>query len=282
MKHIIKLFCSIFFLFSIFSCSFDESTNSDNYVPDEKTQAVIDEYSIIGTSHNEKLTGYYQDTTDKSSETFNKYFEISSNYSPLTLSIIGASGKGFQPNSIVDELDKEEMLDSDELIYLKKIENILYSSYASSNDVISTQNYITKIEGEAVINVSEDSLAVIMSYAETAKSSLTYWSSDTSLLMSSSLMKNTSARAATGAELVFLVAAADAAGAAAGYIAGELFVIGACAVATPAVAAGLQAAQIPLFCSIYCGAVSSAQTYENGTFTISIDISSLIKNWTSA
>jgi hypothetical protein len=275
--------CSVLLL-TMLACQNSEASSGISSTIDSKTSAAIEKYSVIGTKHNEKLAGYYGDAasskiqSSKSTVDFNTYFGITDASKSITIPIYSSTAKGLTPTSIVDTLGSSNVTTTTENYYLKKMETVLYSS----TTIDQVQEGIIKIEAEAVNNLSGSSLDVVMGYAETAKASASYWSKNSALL--ADLSKNLNLRSVSRGwswGLAFLVAAADAAGASAGIAAGELFVIAACAVATPAVGAALQAANIPTYCGIYCGACSSAMTYQNGAFTISIDISSIIAHYKS-
>jgi hypothetical protein len=247
------------------ACNTNDSS-VETFVPDAATVAAIEKYSPIGVAHNEMLDGFYGKaentrsvlTDDERKAKFNKYFEITDEAKRLELPIF--QGRSVEPTSIIDQMESQNIFQETESAYLKRIESILYTSSASVDDV---KVEITKIEADAVANLSEEKLPIVMSYAETAKASITYWSEHPSLLedFNPSLIGCNSARAMDPWKLGFLVAAADAAGASGGIAA---------AILIP------QIAPAAIAISVYCGAVSSAHTYEQETFIVIIDLLSYL------
>ncbi len=136
-------------------------------------------------------------------------------------------------------------------IYLKRIETVLQNVNGTDEKAV---NDITQIETDAINILSGDDLNVVMSYAETAKSSLSYWMSEFS--------KNNSSRSIQDdLRLAGIVALSDAAGATAGAAIGLIMKV------DPTITALI---------SIACGAYSSGMAWDTGRFYCIIDIQGLV------
>ena len=244
------------------SCKQEMETAVEEIQLTEQEAQIIEQYSEIGKGHNDAVKRVYANLSRSAvslseEEYIDFILEILSNdvfdfktfyengcFEVLTFGNLG--GRSVESSSPVQYMLQTGLINTETYNFMNEIEILLSSSNQEYSYLIRE---ITKIETKAMKVLNGDSLNIFMSYSETAKSSLEYWTKE-----------NPSRYAAPG-----LVAGADAAGAGVGVA----FGIAACAI-IPALIALTPAGEVAFIaaCGVAVGAASSCQTYDRGVFTI--------------
>lgn len=252
--------------------SFDKRESSVQLSEQEKN--IIAKFSAIGEQHNQILTDYYElhsgrfiEASSLHEDKFDDYFEIDNETIFISIESENTEFRSASEEfSLVEKLDNQGLVYSDAQKYILSVEKILEEPCESLE---RTQNEILKIEQDAINNLSDDALVQFMSYAETAKYSLTFWSDEYEVLAE----ENPSARFISSLwkkykKKVAMAAASDAAGAAAGAAIGAS--IGS---AIPGVGSATGAA----VGAVVAGAASSAEGFKKGKLCVVIPLTK-IKN----
>lgn len=240
----------------------------------EKEKDVIAQFSVIGEQHNQILTDYYELNSGRFVEAvslhenkFNEYFEVDGETIFITIEEKDSAFRSSSNEvSLVEELDKQGFIYSSAEDYILRVENILEEP---SDSLESTQIKILQIEQEAINNLAGDALVQFMSYAETAKYSLSFWYDSYETLEG----EKASARFITSLwkkykKKVAMAAASDAAGAAAGALAGAT--IGS---AIP----GVGSATGAVVGAAVAGAASSAEGFKKGKLCVVVPLTKIKK-----
>lgn len=238
----------------------------------EEVQSVIQQYSDIGVEHNKLLSGFYfdneslrsvavPDSTHYKSLSVEEYFgkfEKAYYFDSMDDAARSAVGTGMTAQMVENEL-----ISSGAARYIARIESILN---APPDSLESTQEAITAVEAEGIPQLSGGDLDQFMSYAETAKASLEFWTDNYAVL--SGEEDEDSARIIAWfrrkwnqyKNKLAMMAASDAAGAAAGAAVGA---VAAAASGNPAVIAVVAAA---------CSAASSAEGFRTGQLCVIVKL----------
>lgn len=240
------------------SCKQEMETAVEEIQLTEQEAQIIEQYSEIGKGHNEKLSESLAYLREHSHDSLSKDeaviltneffgFPAETEYKSFNVNLMSREAEDF---SIVQNMFMEGKITEDEKYFMYEIESALKQYNGSYDDI---QRRITLIQKQAMKVLDEDSLAVVMGYSETAKSSIQYWATEEKESLSEM-------RKATGWELAGLVALADAAGAAEGIL----------------LAIVLGHPEVQEIAGVLCGAASSGMTLNNGEFTLIIPIEKLI------
>lgn len=224
-----------------------------------RRRAIIAEYAPIGAGHNSELARFYELDQDgrsaQKTDDFNRklidVYHVDTAEIQITLPA-QTDGRSAAGETLVSELDKENLLNAEAAPYILRAEAVLNSDEGS---VEWAQAEILSIQKEAIAKLSGDALTQFMSYTETAKSSLSFWQENYTLLsekVHGAAPADTEGRWSWGPPIwtrLAMMAASDAAGALKGAIAGG-----------PGAAVG----------AIIAGAASSAAGFASGEFRIVI------------
>lgn len=276
MKKIKFLFLLPAAVLCLFSCSNNaKEVSGENDILESKLYSIIpEEYCNIGKSHNKILNDFYFSNTQRSAS----YTEI--NYKDLsvedycgkidTVYYIRSIPQEIARNAASTDISAAQFMEDKKLIsaesskYIALTESIIEKP---SNSLEETQAAISKIELNALNEKSGSELCEFISYAETAKASLAFWSENIEML-EAGVDKNSKKGRWIFRRLwnkykhkIAMMAASDAAGSAAG--AGAGYAIG-----------GPHGAAIG---AAVAGAVSSLQGFRNDCVCVVVPIDKIKK-----
>lgn len=262
----------------LFGCSSNVENNNCNRSEntEQKLNSVLpDYYTKIGSEHNEILSDFYfgdisrnaYDTgiNYKNLPTENYFGKNLERYEFITFSELSSRSitNTNSDNTVTQMMLKEDLISKEAGEYIEQVENILFNL---PNSIEETKEVISTIEIDCLSTSNENILPEFISYAETAKSSLEFWTENIELL--EGIEDNTSTR------WIFkdlwnkykhklgMMAASDAAGAAAGAA------IGFVATQSPYVAAA---------CAVVAGAVSSEEGFRQDCVCVIIPLEKIQK-----
>jgi len=216
------------------------------------SDAVIAQYRAIGEEHNNTLARYYAQRSEAKRAAFNEmdYLNNFFGIDEKTKIIVRPSSSVRGTDDVIGlvaEMVSEELVDSRAATYMKQVEQVLNDPLMSVGEM---QSAITEIERQVIPVLKDELLDQFMAYAETAKSSLTFWDENYNVLVDAG-------NATRGAlKRLAMMAASDAAGAAAGAVAG-------------AAMGGAPGAAIG---AAICGAVSSAMGAATEKFCVVVNL----------
>lgn len=241
----------------------------------EEVQKVIQQYHGIGEEHNKLLSDFYfgndslrsvavpssGDYKSLSVEEYFGKFEKAYYFDSMDDAARSAVGTG-----MTTQMVEKELISSGAAQYIAQIESILNTPLDSLE---ATQDAITAVEAQAIPQLSDGDLDQFMSYAETAKASLEFWTDNYTVLSGEN--DEESARFFSWIRRKWnqyknklaMMAASDAAGAAAGAAVGAK--LGA---AIGGVGAGPGAA----IGAAVCGGASSIEGFKTGKLCIVISL----------
>jgi hypothetical protein len=251
------------------SCKQEMETAVEEIQLTEQEAQIIEQYSEIGKGHNDGLTELYtfingqraaEITTEQRLDLINEYYGLTGEEKYITMKY--SIGRSASSPSLVKEISEQEVY-SDGIItnevqqYLLKIEELLLNATGSYDDIM---NNIILIEKDAMSSLSDIDLSLVMGYAETAKSSISYWKSELPT-------ENVGRNVVDNLKLAAIIASSDAAGTLTGMAAANVF---------------LQATRyiipnFPEMVGIACGIISSANAAETGRFCCIIDVQGIIE-----
>ena len=251
---------------------------SGSPVYSEEVQSVIYQYSCIGVEHNKLLSDFYFDNESLRSVTA----PSSIHYKSLSVEeYFGKFEKAYYFESMDDtmrstvgtgmtaQMVEKNLISSGVAHYIAKIESILN---APLNSLEATQEAITAVEAESIPQLSGGDLDQFMSYAETAKASLEFWTDNYILLSGEN--DEESARFFSWIRRKWnqyknklaMMAASDAAGAAAGAAVGAT--IGASI-------SGVGAGPGAIIGATAAGTASSAEGFKTGKLCIVVPLTKI-------
>lgn len=260
----------------LFSCSNNaKEVSGENDILESKLYSIIpEEYCNIGKSHNKILNDFYFGNTQRSASST----EI--NYKDLSVEdYCGKIDTVYYIRSIPQEIarsaastdisaaqfmEDKKLISAESSKYIALTESIIEKP---SNSLEETQAAISKIELNALNEKSGSELCEFISYAETAKASLAFWSENIEML-EAGVDKNSKKGRWIFRRLwnkykhkIAMMAASDAAGSAAG--AGAGYAIG-----------GPHGAAIG---AAVAGAVSSLQGFRSDSVCVAVPIDKIKK-----
>ena len=260
----------------LFSCSNNaKDVSGENDILESKLYSIIpEEYCSIGKSHNKILNDFYFGNTQRSaSSTEINYKDLSvEDYCGKidTVYYIRSIPQEIARNAASTDISAAQFMEDKKLIsaesskYIALTESIIEKP---SNSLEETQAAISKIELNALNEKSGSELCEFISYAETAKASLAFWSENIEML-EAGVDKNSKKGRWIFRRLwdkykhkIAMMAASDAAGSAAG--AGAGYAIG-----------GPHGAAIG---AAVAGAVSSLQGFRNDSVCVVVPIDKIKK-----
>ena len=262
MKKLILLLLTVLVI-SVVGCSLSSNNNGTNLISD---------YSFIGEQHNKMLEQFYglgqQRKIDIQSrnESFNDFFGIDEETIYISLDNKNSIRSVSSDISIVEELNAQNYISESANHFISQVESILQNPGESLED---TQKAIYAIENEALQVVEEECLLQFMSYAETAKYSLSFWYNNYEYLED----EYNSTRGLldlwnTYKHKLAMAAASDAAGAAAGALIGAQ--IG-------STIPGVGTATGATVGAVVAGAASSAKGFETDSICVVIPLTQIQK-----
>lgn len=276
MKKIKFLFLLSAAVLCLFSCSNNaKEVSGENDILESKLYSIIpEEYCNIGKSHNKILNDFYFSNTQRSaSSTEINYKDLSvEDYCGKidTVYYIRSIPQEIARNAASTDISAAQFMEDKKLIsaesskYIALTESIIEKP---SNSLEETQAAISKIELNALNEKSGSELCEFISYAETAKASLAFWSENIEML-EAGVDKNSKKGRWIFRRLwnkykhkIAMMAASDAAGSAAG--AGAGYAIG-----------GPHGAAIG---AAVAGAVSSLQGFRNDSVCVVVPIDKIKK-----
>ena len=276
MKKIKFLFLLPAAVLCLFSCSNNaKDVSGENDILESKLYSIIpEEYCNIGKSHNKILNDFYFGNTQRSaSSTEINYKDLSvEDYCGKidTVYYIRSIPQEIARNAASTDISAAQFMEDKKLIsaesskYIALTESIIEKP---SNSLEETQAAISKIELNALNQKSGSELCEFISYAETAKASLAFWSENIEML-EAGVDKNSKKGRWIFRKLwnkykhkIAMMAASDAAGSAAG--AGAGYAIG-----------GPHGAAIG---AAVAGAVSSLQGFRNDSVCVVVPIDKIKK-----
>lgn len=276
MKKIKFLFLLPAAVLCLFSCSNNaKEVSGENDILESKLYSIIpEEYCNIGKSHNKILNDFYFSNTQRSaSSTEINYKDLSvEDYCGKidTVYYIRSIPQEIARNAASTDISAAQFMEDKKLIsaessrYIALAESIIEKP---SNSLEETQAAISKIELNALNEKSGSELCEFISYAETAKASLAFWSENIEML-EAGVDKNSKKGRWIFRRLwnkykhkIAMMAASDAAGSAAG--AGAGYAIG-----------GPHGAAIG---AAVAGAVSSLQGFRNDSVCVVVPIDKIKK-----
>ena len=191
MKKIKFLFLLPAAVLCLFSCSNNaKEVSGENDILESKLYSIIpEEYCNIGKSHNKILNDFYFSNTQRSASST----EI--NYKDLSVEdYCGKIDTVYYIRSIPQEIarsaastdisaaqfmEDKKLISAESSKYIALTESIIEKP---SNSLEETQAAISKIELNALNEKSGSELCEFISYAETAKASLAFWSENIEML----------------------------------------------------------------------------------------------------
>lgn len=264
----------LFFFCLVVAMTLLSCTNElDNFVSKKKeaeigkelSEILPKQYADIGINHNDILYDFYFNNADR------QILNTPISYKELSVEdyfgkfdkkyyfkdILSEYSRNVQDNvSVTESLAENELITKKGAEYISKIENILDEPLDSLEE---TQDAISKIEIEVLVDSENENLYDFFSYAETAKASLEFWNENIEILDSSEELNNNDRGIFKNLwnkykHRLGMMAASDAAGAAAGAILGAALgaeilgpqgaaigaIIGATAVGVPSSAEGFK------------------------------------------
>lgn len=276
MKKIKFLFLLPAAVLCLFSCSNNaKDVSGENDILESKLYSIIpEEYCNIGKSHNKILNDFYFGNTQRSaSSTEINYKDLSvEDYCGKidTVYYIRSIPQEIARNAASTDISAAQFMEDKKLIsaesskYIALTESVIEKP---SNSLEETQAAISKIELNALNEKSGSELCEFISYAETAKASLAFWSENIEML-EAGVDKNSKKGRWIFRRLwnkykhkIAMMAASDAAGSAAG--AGAGYAIG-----------GPHGAAIG---AAVAGAVSSLQGFRNDSVCVVVPIDKIKK-----
>ncbi len=154
----------------------------------EAVQKVIQQYHGIGEEHNKLLSDFYfgndslrsvavPNSGDYKSLSIEEYFgEIDNVY---YFGSMDSSRRNAVETSMTVQMVERDLISSGAAQYIAQIESILN---APLDSLEATQEAITAVEAQAIPQLSGGDLDQFMSYAETAKASLGFWTDNYTIL----------------------------------------------------------------------------------------------------
>lgn len=191
MKKIKFLFLLPAAVLCLFSCSNNaKDVSGENDILESKLYSIIpEEYCNIGKSHNKILNDFYFGNTQRSaSSTEINYKDLSvEDYCGKidTVYYIRSIPQEIARNAASTDISAAQFMEDKKLIsaesskYIALTESIIEKP---SNSLEETQAAISKIELNALNEKSGSELCEFISYAETAKASLAFWSENIEML----------------------------------------------------------------------------------------------------
>lgn len=260
----------------LFSCNNNtKDVSGENDILESKLYSIIpEEYCSIGKSHNKILNDFYFNNTQRSASS------VEINYKDLsvedycgkidTVYYICSIPQEIARNAASTDISAAQFMEDKKLIsaessrYIALAESIIEKP---SNSLEDTQAAISKIELNALNEKSGSELCEFISYAETAKVSLAFWSENIEMLEADADKNSKNSRWIFRRlwnkykHKIAMMAASDAAGSAAG--AGAGYAIG-----------GPHGAAIG---AALAGAVSSLQGFRNDSVCVVVPIDKIKK-----
>ncbi len=167
----------------------ENSVSKETEIEKHLSKLLPEQYSQIGTNHNQILSDFYFGSSNSRSATTNYkqlsvedyfgefdkiyYFDINDNEKNSR----NVTNEYFSTDSLLEN----ELISSESAEYISEIENLLNNPLDSLEE---TQDAISKIEIQ-VLEDKKDNLYDFFSYAETAKSSLEFWTQNIETLENS-------------------------------------------------------------------------------------------------
>ena len=260
----------------LFSCSNNaKDVSGENDILESKLYSIIpEEYCSIGKSHNKILNDFYFGNTQRSaSSTEINYKDLSvEDYCGKidTVYYIRSIPQEIARNAASTDISAAQFMEDKKLIsaesskYIALTESIIEKP---SNSLEETQAAISKIELNALNEKSGSELCEFISYAETAKASLAFWSENIEMLEADADKNSKNSRWIFRRlwnkykHKIAMMAASDAAGSAAG--AGVGYALG-----------GPHGAAVG---AAVAGAVSSMQGFRSDSVCVAVPIDKIKK-----
>lgn len=245
-------------------CSQDVKIADTSSVSDAVKEAVAS-YSSIGEQHNKVLEEFYFGAGGQSRSALaegGNYKDLGANdlYGSAEYIYFGdmSTGRSATSTSITNELVEKELLSPGAVELISRMENLLLNPLGTRELM---EQAILEIQELAVSTLKGTELDQVMSYAETAKASLEFWTENMGTLTGENEGWSLTKWWNTNKHRIAMTAVSDAAGAAVGAILGASIGSSAGGVgAGPGAGVG----------AVICGAASSIQGFKDDKFCVVI------------
>lgn len=242
-------------------CSQDVKFAADSNVSPEVQEAII-HYSDVGKQHNLELERFYfsQMTGRSAGAAAYKSLAIEDMYGEVECIYLGdmTTGRAADGSSVVQTLAEKQLVSENAVALLARIENLLRNPL-STRELMNQA--IVEVQEVAVATLEGTELDQVMSYAETAKASLEFWTENFGTLTNENSGWSLQKWWDTNKHKIAMMAVSDAAGAAVGAILGASIGSSVGGVgAGPGAGVG----------AVICGAASSIQGFKEDKFCVVI------------
>lgn len=242
-------------------CSQDVKFAADSNVSPEVQEAIV-HYSDVGKQHNLELERFYfsQMTGRSAGSVEYKSFAIEDVYGKVERIYFGdmTVGRSADGATVVETLAEKKLVSENAVALLARIENLLRNPL-STRELMNQA--IVEIQEVAVATLEGTELDQVMSYAETAKASLEFWTENFGTLTNENSGWSIQKWWDTNKHKIAMMAVSDAAGAAVGAILGASIGSSVGGVgAGPGAGVG----------AVICGAASSIQGFKDDKFCVVI------------
>lgn len=261
----------------MFSCANDVKENNFSETERKLYSILPDSYAEIGNKHNEMLSDFYfgeenrlarSSGTDYKNLSIEAYFgDVSVSYNFKPFSVLKTRNAVEEGNSVAREMVDLDLISEEAGEYIAHVEAVLDNlpdSLEEAKDAISV------IELDYLDSSDGNIMPEFISYAETAKASLEFWSENLELLEGASddVIGRWSLKSLWNKykHKLKMMAASDAAGAAAGAAFGA---------ALGASVAGIGAAYGAAIGASIAGTVSSAQGFQSDCVCVVIPVTKI-------
>lgn len=241
-------------------CSQDVKFAADSNVSPEVQEAII-HYSDVGKRHNLELERFYfSQMTGRSGAVAYKSLAIEDMYGEVERIYFGDMivGRSADGASVVETLAEKQLVSENAVALLARIEKLLRNPL-STRELMNQA--IVEVQEVAVATLEGTELDQVMSYAETAKASLEFWTENFGTLTNENSGWSLQKWWDTNKHKIAMMAVSDAAGAAVGAILGASIGSSVGGVgAGPGAGVG----------AVICGAASSIQGFKDDKFCVVI------------
>ena len=241
-------------------CSQDVKFAADSNVSPEVQEAII-HYSDVGKRHNLELERFYfSQMTGRSGAVAYKSLAIEDMYGEVERIYFGDMivGRSADGATVVETLAEKQLVSENAVALLARIEKLLRNPL-STRELMNQA--IVEVQEVAVATLDGTELDQVMSYAETAKASLEFWTENFGTLTNENSGWSLQKWWDTNKHKIAMMAVSDAAGAAVGAILGASIGSSVGGVgAGPGAGVG----------AVICGAASSIQGFKDDKFCVVI------------
>ena len=241
-------------------CSQDVKFAADSNVSPEVQEAII-HYSDVGKRHNLELERFYfSQMTGRSGAVAYKSLAIEDMYGEVERIYFGDMivGRSADSATVVETLAEKQLVSENAVALLARIEKLLRNPL-STRELMNQA--IVEVQEVAVATLEGTELDQVMSYAETAKASLEFWTENFGTLTNENSGWSLQKWWDTNKHKIAMMAVSDAAGAAVGAILGASIGSSVGGVgAGPGAGVG----------AVICGAASSIQGFKDDKFCVVI------------